>query len=135
VQNTSSPGIRLTHSTAAADPHLSSFVEIAQRAAAVPNLKLTLTVFYTRGSDNAYGLRTRLPPNIQIRSGRPDLRMELDEVIRTTQMSIDMNQSSRNGVILAGCGPEGLISSVYAAKAGTSAESQRAVGGLELHTE
>ncbi|KAG8695636.1 hypothetical protein FRC08_007649 [Ceratobasidium sp. 394] len=119
----------------AADPHLSSFVEIAQRAAAVPNLKLGLSVFYTRGSNNAFVLRTRLPPNVQIRSGRPELKKELEEVLQTTRTSIDATKSSRNGVVLAGCGPEGLISSVYAAKAEASIESQKAVGGLELHTE
>ncbi|KAG8742879.1 hypothetical protein FRC10_000799 [Ceratobasidium sp. 414] len=119
----------------AADPHLSSFLEIVQRAAAVPNLKLVLSVFYTRGSDNAFALRTRLPPNVQIRSGRPDLKKELEEVLQTTRASIDAAKSSRSGVVLAGCGPEGLISSVYAAKAGASTESQKAVGGLELHTE
>ncbi|QRW12947.1 Ferric reductase like transmembrane component [Ceratobasidium sp. AG-Ba] len=119
----------------AADPHLSSFVEIVQRAAAVPNLKLTLSVFYTRGSDKAFALRTRLPPNIQIRSGRPDLGKELEEVLRVTRMSIISTQASKGGVILAGCGPEGLISNIYTAKAEASTQAQREVGGLELHTE
>ncbi|KAF8608490.1 hypothetical protein BDV93DRAFT_519518 [Ceratobasidium sp. AG-I] len=119
----------------AADPYLSSFVEIVQRAGTVSGLKITLTVFYTRGADNAYGLRTRLPPNIQIRSGRPNLKQELDDLIRNTQFSIDATQAPKNGVILAGCGPEGLISSVRAAKTAVSTETQKAVGGLELHTE
>lgn len=106
-----------------------------QRAGTVSGLKLTLTVFYTRGADNAYGLRTRLPPNIQIRSGRPNLKQELDGLIRNTQFSIDSTQAPKNGVILAGCGPEGLISSVRATKANVSTENQKSVGGLELHTE
>lgn len=92
-------------------------------------------MFYTRGADNAYGLRTRLPPNIQLRSGRPNLKQELDDLIRNTQFSIDATQAPRNGVILAGCGPEGLISSVRTAKNAIAAEDQKAVGGLELHTE
>ncbi|KAG8768868.1 hypothetical protein FRC12_005313 [Ceratobasidium sp. 428] len=119
----------------AADPHLPSFVEIVQRAASVPNLKLTLSVFYTRGSDNAFALRTTLPSNIQIRSGRPDLEKELQEVLQKTCTSIVTTNSPRNGVLLAGCGPQGLISSVYAAKAGAATEIQKVVGGLELHTE
>lgn len=114
---------------------MSTFVELAQRAAEVPDLQITISVHYTRGIDNAYGLRTRLPPNIQIRSGRPSLTSELNGVLEKTQSSINVTQSSRSGVILAGCGPDQLISSVYAAKASTSIESQRAVGGLELHTE
>ncbi|KAG9121030.1 hypothetical protein FRC07_003191 [Ceratobasidium sp. 392] len=119
----------------AADPHLPSFVEIVQRAATVPNLQLTLSVFYTRGSDSAFALRTTLPSNIKIRTGRPDLGEELREVLQATWTSIATSKSSRNGVLLAGCGPEGLISSIYVAKAWAPAEVQKAVGGLELHTE
>ncbi|QRV98391.1 Ferric reductase like transmembrane component [Ceratobasidium sp. AG-Ba] len=119
----------------AADPYLSSFAEIVQRAAALPNLNLTLSVFYTRGADKAFALRTRLPPNIQIRSGRPDLGKELEEVLRVTRMSISSTRASKSGVILAGCGPEGLISNIYTAKAEASTKAQGDVGGLELHTE
>ncbi|CAE6503102.1 unnamed protein product [Rhizoctonia solani] len=119
----------------AADPYLSTFAEIVQRAADIPDLRVSVSVFYTRGTDNAYSLRTRLPPNIQIKSGRPDLQDELSSVLDRTQHAISMHQSSKNGVILAACGPGQLVSSVYAAKANASPEAQRLVGGLELHTE
>ncbi|CAE6490798.1 unnamed protein product [Rhizoctonia solani] len=119
----------------AADPYLSTFVEIVQRAADIPDLRLSVSVFYTRGADNAYSLKTRLPPNVQIKSGRPDLLEELSSVLDRTQHAISMHQSPKNGVILAACGPDQLISSVYAAKSGAPSEAQRSVGGLELHTE
>jgi hypothetical protein len=128
--------VRLTGPTvAAADPYLSTFAEIVQRAADIPDLRLTVSVFYTRGADNASGLKTRLPPNIQIKSGRPDLLEELGSVLDRTQHAIGMHQSPKNGVILAACGPDQLISSVYAAKAGAPPAAQQSVGGLELHTE
>lgn len=120
---------------AAADPYLSTFVEIVQRAAEISDLKITVSIFYTRGADNAYSLRTRLPPNVQIRSGRPDLKKELEDVLEQTRYSINASQSPRNGVVLAGCGPDQLISSAYAAKASIASENQKAVGGLEVHTE
>ncbi|CAE6424987.1 unnamed protein product [Rhizoctonia solani] len=119
----------------AADPYLSTFAEIVQRAADIPDLRLTVSVFYTRGADNASGLRTRLPPNIQIKSGRPDLLEELSSVLDRTQHAIGIHQSPKNGVILAACGPDQLISSVYAAKDGAPPAAQQSVGGLELHTE
>ncbi|ELU42157.1 ferric reductase NAD binding domain-containing protein [Rhizoctonia solani AG-1 IA] len=121
--------------SAAADPYLSTFVEIVQRAADIPDLRLSVSVFYTRGADNAYSLKTRLPPNVQIKSGRPDLLEELSSVLDRTQHAISMHQSPKNGVILAACGPDQLISSVYAAKSGAPSEAQRSVGGLELHTD
>lgn len=119
----------------AADPFLSTLVELAQLAAEAPDLQIMISIFYTRGADDAFILRTPLPPNIQIRSGRPNLTKEINDVLEKTQSSINATQSSKSGVILAGCGPDQLISSVYAAKAGASTEIQRAVGGLELHTE
>ncbi|CAE6423815.1 unnamed protein product [Rhizoctonia solani] len=119
----------------AADPYLSTFAEIVQRAADIPGLRVSVSVFYTRGADKAYSLRTRLPPNLQIKSGRPDLQEELSSALDRTQHAINMHQSSKNGVIVAACGPDQLISSVYAAKASASLAAQRSVGGLELHTE
>ncbi|KAG8742378.1 hypothetical protein FRC10_001600 [Ceratobasidium sp. 414] len=114
---------------------LSSFTELVQRATIVPDLQLSISVFYTRGSGEPFVLPANLPSNIQIQSGRPDFRKELDQLISSTQVSIDAGSSSRNGVIMAGCGPKSLIASVFATKTGTSDESQKAVGGLELHTE
>ncbi|CAE6533149.1 unnamed protein product [Rhizoctonia solani] len=119
----------------AADPYLSTFAEIVQRAAEIPDLRVSVSVFYTRGADNAYSLRTRLPPNIRIKSGRPDLQDELSSVLDRTQHAVSMHQSSKNGVILAACGPDQLVSSVYAAKTSALPAAQRSVGGLELHTE
>ncbi|CAE7115973.1 unnamed protein product [Rhizoctonia solani] len=119
----------------AADPYLSTFAEIVQRAADIPDLKVSVSVFYTRGADNAYSLRTRLPPNLRIKSGRPNLQEELSSVLDRTQHAISMHQSPKNGVVLAACGPGQLISSVYAAKASAPPAAQRSVGGLELHTE
>ncbi|KDN42381.1 hypothetical protein RSAG8_06872, partial [Rhizoctonia solani AG-8 WAC10335] len=119
----------------AADPYLSTFAEIVQRAADISDLRVSVSVFYTRGADNAYSLRTRLPPNLQIKSGRPDLQEELSSVLDRTQHAISMHQSPKNGVVVAACGPDQLISSVYAAKASASPAAQRSVGGLELHTE
>ncbi|KAG9083102.1 hypothetical protein FRC06_004699 [Ceratobasidium sp. 370] len=114
---------------------LPSFTELVGRASMVPDLQLSISVFYTRGSGESFVPPANLPSNIQIQSGRPDLRKELDQLINSTQTSIDASSSSRNGVILAGCGPKSLISSVSAAKSRTSNEGQKAVGGLELHTE
>ncbi|KEP48010.1 ferric reductase NAD-binding domain protein [Rhizoctonia solani 123E] len=119
----------------AADAYLNAFAEIIQSAAEIPDLKVSISVFYTRGADNADSLRTRLPPNLQIKSGRPDLQEELSNVLDRTQDAINLHQSSKNGVVLAACGPDQLISSVYAAKACASPAAQRSVGGLELHTE
>ena len=121
--------------TAAADSYLSTFAEIVQRAADIPDLRVSISVFYTRGADESYSLRTRLPPNLQIKSGRPDLQEELSSMLDRTQHAISMHQSSKNGVVLAACGPAQLISSVYAAKASASPAAQRSVGGLELHIE
>ncbi|KAJ1306250.1 hypothetical protein OPQ81_010954 [Rhizoctonia solani] len=119
----------------AADPYLSTFAEIIQRAADIPDLRVSVSVFYTRGVDNAFSIRTRLPSNIQIKSGRPNLQDELSSVLDRTQHAIGMYQSSKNGVVVAACGPDQLISSVYAAKGSASPAAQRSVGGLELHTE
>ncbi|KAG8699553.1 hypothetical protein FRC08_005219, partial [Ceratobasidium sp. 394] len=115
---------------------LSSFAELVRLASTVPDLQLSISVFYTRGSgDSSFTLPPNLPSNIQIQSGRPDLRMELDQLINSTQVSIDASSTPSHGVVLAGCGPKSLISSVFAAKAATSGENQKAVGGLELHSE
>jgi hypothetical protein len=121
--------------TAAADPYLSTFLEIVQRAAEISELTITITIFYTRGADDAYVLQARLPPNIQIRSGRPNIKEALDDSLNQTHRSIIATQSPKNGVVLAGCGPDQLMSSIYAAKASVSVECQKAVGGLELYAE
>ncbi|KAG9125413.1 hypothetical protein FRC07_007688, partial [Ceratobasidium sp. 392] len=113
---------------------LASFTDLAQRAAQVANLQLSISIFYTRGSEQPFVLPPNLPSNIQIQSGRPDIGKELEQLIGSTQAAVSSGSSMANGVVLAGCGPKSLISSVFRAKTGVSDESQKAIGGLELHT-
>ncbi|KAG8719811.1 hypothetical protein FRC09_010590 [Ceratobasidium sp. 395] len=114
---------------------MSSFTQLIQRTERVPNLQLSISVFCTRGSGEQFDLPPNLPSNIQVKSGRPNLGNELNQLISSTQSSISASTSKGSGVILAACGPKSLISSTLEAKAGIPDEVQKAVGGLELHNE
>ncbi|KDQ17366.1 hypothetical protein BOTBODRAFT_30178 [Botryobasidium botryosum FD-172 SS1] len=111
-------------------PLVSEFSSLLQRSPTILGLDLSITVHYTRASSHPAPLK--LPRRLVLRPGRPQSQGSVDAIISRTS---GLKVGGKNGVVVAACGPRGLVESFRLAEQSVDWHSRRRVGGLEFITE
>lgn len=109
---------------------LPAFTKLIDQTNAISSLSLHIHVHYTRASP--FTPSFDVPEKIKVTAGRPDVQDLLYASISCASSLRDRSLEGVHGVVLAVCGPEGLMQNVRTAERGVGMAVRKAVGGVEL---
>ena len=123
--------VRDPESLAALLPNLTSLIERSTLTA------LRINVFYTRAAAGNFSLtpETFCQSGLTLTPGRPRFSSVLDSAISRIVGLGPKDGEKITGLVVAVCGPTGLVDDVADAVSGVEAVRRDSVGGIELHEE